>query len=83
MQRLSGLDASLLYLETPSQPLHVCSIIEVDTSSVPGGYTFERFRDDLAVRVKLIPELRQKLADSRLNFDLTFPRDRGGISYKE
>ncbi|ETB25772.1 hypothetical protein O983_10050 [Mycobacterium avium 09-5983] len=45
MQRLSGLDASFLYLETSSQPMHVCSIIELDTSTVPGGYTFERLRD--------------------------------------
>lgn len=27
MQRLSGLDASFLYLETPSQPLHVCGLV--------------------------------------------------------
>ncbi len=40
-QRLSGLDASFLYLETTSQPLHVCSILELDTASIPGGYTYE------------------------------------------
>ena len=39
MQRLSGLDASFLYLETAAQPLHVCSILEIDTSTIPGGYT--------------------------------------------
>jgi diacylglycerol O-acyltransferase len=69
MQRLSGLDASFLYLETPAQPLHVCSILEVDTSTVPGGYSFGRLRDELDVRVKSIPEFRQKLADNRLNLD--------------
>jgi diacylglycerol O-acyltransferase / wax synthase len=69
MQRLSGLDASFLYLETPSQPLHVCSILEVNTSTVPGGYSFERLRDDLGARITSIPEFRQKLADNRLNFD--------------
>jgi hypothetical protein len=26
MERLSGLDASFLYIESPTQPLHVCSI---------------------------------------------------------
>jgi WS/DGAT/MGAT family acyltransferase len=67
MQRLSGLDASFLYLETPSQPLHVCSILEVDTSTVPGGYTFERLRDELGARIASIPEFRQKLVDNRLN----------------
>jgi len=69
MQRLSGLDASFLYLETPSQPLHVCSILELDTSTAPGGYSFERFREDLGARIASIPEFRQKLADSRLNLD--------------
>jgi hypothetical protein len=69
MQRLSGLDASFLYLETPAQPLHVCSILEVDTSTLPGGYSFERLRDELDARITSIPEFRQKLADNRLNLD--------------
>ena len=69
MERLSGLDASFLYLETPSQPLHVCSILEVDTSTVPGGYSFERLREDLGERIASIPEFRQRLADNRLNLD--------------
>ena len=69
MQRLSGLDASFLYLETPAQPLHVCSILEVDTSTMPGGYSFERLRDELAARITSIPELRQKLTDNPLNLD--------------
>ena len=69
MQRLSGLDASFLYLETQSQPLHVCSILELDTSTMPGGYTFDRLRDELAVRIKAMPQFREKLADSPLNLD--------------
>lgn len=69
MQRLSGLDASFLYLETAAQPLHVCSILELDTSTMPGGYTFDRLRDALTMRIKAMPEFREKLADSRLNLD--------------
>ncbi len=69
MQRLSGLDASFLYLETAAQPLHVCSILEFDTSTMPGGYTFDRLRDELALRIKAMPEFREKLADNRLNLD--------------
>ncbi|UMB71577.1 WS/DGAT/MGAT family O-acyltransferase [Mycobacterium paraterrae] len=69
MQRLSGLDASFLYLETPSQPLHVCSILELDTSTMPGGYTFDRLRDELALRIKAMPQFREKLADSAFNLD--------------
>jgi diacylglycerol O-acyltransferase / wax synthase len=69
MQRLSGLDASFLYLETAAQPLHVCSILELDTSTMPGGYTFERFRDAFSLRLKAMPQFREKLADSRFNLD--------------
>ncbi|MET0699559.1 MAG: wax ester/triacylglycerol synthase family O-acyltransferase [Mycobacterium sp.] len=69
MQRLSGLDASFLYLETPSQPLHVCSILELDSSTMPGGYTFARLRDNLELRIKAMPEFREKLADSPFNLD--------------
>ncbi|BBZ33125.1 WS/DGAT/MGAT family O-acyltransferase [Mycolicibacterium confluentis] len=68
-QRLSGLDASFLYLETASQPLHVCSLLELDTSSIPGGYTFDRLKDALALRVTAMPEFREKLTDSFLNLD--------------
>ena len=69
MQRLSGLDASFLYLETSSQPLHVCSILDLDTSTMPGGYTFDRLRDALSLRIKAMPTFREKLADSPLNLD--------------
>ncbi len=69
MQRLSGLDASFLYLETPSQPLHVCSLLELDASTIPGGYSFEKLRDELSVRLTAMPEFREKLADSPFNID--------------
>jgi diacylglycerol O-acyltransferase len=69
MERLSGLDAGLLYTESSAVPLHVCSIFELDTSTVPGGYSFERFRDGLASRMSAVPEMRAKLADSQLNLD--------------
>ncbi len=68
-QRLSGLDASFLYLETASQPLHVCSLLELDTASIPGGYTFDKLRDALAVRLTAMPEFREKIKDSFLNLD--------------
>lgn len=69
MQRLSGLDASFLYLETASQPLHVCSVLDLDTSTMPGGYTFDRLRDALSLSIKAMPQFREKLADSRFNLD--------------
>lgn len=69
MQRLSGLDASFLYAETPAQPLHVCTILELDTSTMPGGYSVDRLKHFLAQHISTIAEFRQKLADHRLNLD--------------
>jgi diacylglycerol O-acyltransferase len=69
MERLSGLDASFLYIESPTVPLHVCSVVELDTSTMPGGYSFDRFWNLLASRIRALPELRAKLADSQLNLD--------------
>lgn len=69
MERLSAFDASLLYSESSSVPLHVCSIAELDTSTIPGGYSFDRARDHLASRLRALPELRAKLANSQLNLD--------------
>jgi len=42
MQRLSGLDANFLYLETSDPPMHMYSTMELDTSTMPGGDTFGR-----------------------------------------
>ena len=56
MQRLSGLDATFRYLETAAQPLQVCSILELFTSTSPHGYTFHKLRDGLAVLIKAMPE---------------------------
>ncbi|MEE6177926.1 WS/DGAT/MGAT family O-acyltransferase [Mycobacterium sp. 050134] len=69
MQRLSGLDAFFLYLESPTQPLNVCCVLELDPGAAPDGYSFDRFRAALAERVDAVPEFRLKLADSQLNLD--------------
>ena len=39
VDRLSGLDASFLYLETPEQLMHVCGLVLVDTDTIPGCTT--------------------------------------------
>ena len=59
----------MLYSESATVPLHVCSVVMVDTSTVPGGFTFERFRHDIGERIQALPELRAKLGDSQLNLD--------------
>lgn len=43
MKPLSGLDASFLYLETPSTPMSVYTLIVCDPQHAPGGFSFEKF----------------------------------------
>ncbi len=69
MERLSGLDAGFLHIESPTQPLNVCCLLRLDTSTVPGGYTFDKMRDALEVRITAIPQFREKLMDNQLNLD--------------
>ncbi|PXY33028.1 diacylglycerol O-acyltransferase [Prauserella coralliicola] len=69
MERLSGLDASFLYLETSSQPLHVCGLVTVDPSAVPGGYGFAQLRARLAERVRGNPVFRRRLHNPLLNLN--------------
>ena len=45
MKRLSGLDASFLYFETPKQLLHVCGLLVLQPDSIPDGYTFTSMKE--------------------------------------
>lgn len=67
MERLSGLDASFLYLETSTQLMHVCALIEVDPTTMPGGYSFEKLQRELGARIPRIPGFHRKVKDSVFN----------------
>lgn len=63
MERLSGLDAGFLYMETPSQHLHTLKISVLDPSTVPGGYSFDRVKEVLAARLHLLPPFRRRVVE--------------------
>jgi diacylglycerol O-acyltransferase len=69
VDRLSGLDASFLYLETPEQLMHVCGLMLLDPSTVPDGYDFVKLRDHLGQRVLEIPTFMRKLRAVPLGLD--------------
>jgi len=71
VDRLSGLDASFLYLETPEQLMHVCGLILLDPTTVPGGYSFDRLQEQLGKRAEEIPTFMRKLR--RVPLGLDFP----------
>jgi diacylglycerol O-acyltransferase / wax synthase len=69
MDRLSGLDASFLYFETPAHLMHVCGLLTLDTSTMPSAYTFASVRAALRERLEATPEFRRKLHNPLLNID--------------
>ena len=62
-ERLSGLDASFLYLETPTLHMHVSMTAVFDPSTVPGGYSFDRLRRLIEERLPLAPVFQRRLIE--------------------
>src|ERR1700730_13980638 len=71
MRRLTGIDATFLYLETASVQPYVASVAVFDPSTVPGGYSFEKVRDLVKDRLPLLPPFRWRLVE--VPFQLTHP----------
>jgi diacylglycerol O-acyltransferase / wax synthase len=72
VEQLSGQDASFVYMETPTTPMHIGSVGIYDPSTAPGG--FVRFKDILRhveSRLDKARSFRQKLV--RVPFDLDHP----------
>ena len=69
MERLSGLDASFLYLETPTHHMHVAMTMVLDPSTMPGGYSFDKIKDFIADRLHLVPPFRRRLVEVPLNLN--------------
>lgn len=69
MERLSGLDASFLYLESSAQLMHVCGVLLLDPTTIPGGYSFDKLRADLEARVRSIPAFHRRLRSVPLGID--------------
>ncbi len=70
MQQLSGMDASFVYLETPSAPMHVASISIYDPSTAPGGrVTFKGILATIQERLNKVRTFRQKMVPVPMNLD--------------
>lgn len=67
MERLTGLDAAFLYLENPTNHMHVAMTMVLDPSTVPGGYTFDNVKEFIRGRLHLVPPFRRRLVEVPLN----------------
>ena len=63
MERLSGLDASFLYFETPSMHMHVAMTAIFDPSTMPGGYDFATIKEFIESRLHLVPPFRRRIVE--------------------
>ena len=63
MERLPGIDAGYLYMETPTLHMHTLKVAMLDPSTTPGGYSYERFKDELSRRLHLLPPFRRRLVE--------------------
>ncbi|TWP35114.1 WS/DGAT/MGAT family O-acyltransferase [Leekyejoonella antrihumi] len=57
--RLSSLDASFLYLEDSTTPMHVGSVMVFDPPA--GGFDYERLIDLVSNRIAFVPRYRQRV----------------------
>jgi len=69
MQRLSGMDASFLYMETPTRHMHVSGVLVLDPTTMSGGYSFDAIRQLIASRIHLMPQLRRRAIPVPLGVD--------------
>ena len=72
MQRLSGADATFLYLQNARSHMEVAAVVVLDPSGVEGGFSFERAREVVASRLHLVPPFRRRLV--HVPFELDTPR---------
>ena len=63
MKRLNGVDALMLYSETPEIHMHTLKVGVLDVSGVEGEFSFELFRDVAYSRLMALAPLRYQLVD--------------------
>ena len=63
MKRLNGMDAMLLYSETPNLHTHTLKVAIVHAADFDGEFTFDVFRRTIARRLHLLDPLRYQLVD--------------------
>lgn len=63
VKRLNGMDAMLLYSETPNLHTHTLKVAVIDATRFDGPFTFEVFRETIRRRLHLLEPLRYRLVD--------------------
>ena len=67
LDSISGMDATFLYIETPTSHMHVGS-----TAVIEGSLEFETFKKTIHSRIHLVPKLRKRLIHVPLSIDYPY-----------
>ncbi len=61
MKRMTGIDASFLYMESSRLPMHTIKLAILDVADVPGGYRFAQVCEILGAHLHLLPAMRRRV----------------------
>ncbi len=67
IQQISGNDATFLYAESPTSPMHVATLIIVE-----GSLVYNDFKEMIASKLHLVPKFRQRLLNVPMNLDYPY-----------
>lgn len=75
MQQLSELDASFLYMEQETTPMHIGAVYVLNCELRQEPLTFAEFRDHLDSRLPFAPRFRQRLIEAPLRLGYPYWTD--------
>lgn len=67
IQQITGNDATFLYAESPTSPMHVATLIIVE-----GSLVYDDFKEMIASKLHLVPKFRQRLLNVPMNLDYPY-----------
>jgi diacylglycerol O-acyltransferase len=67
LKSISGMDATFLYIDSPTSPMHVGSVAVIE-----GDLKFETFRKIIQSRLHMIPKLRKRLIYAPMSVDYPY-----------
>jgi diacylglycerol O-acyltransferase len=68
MERLTGMDATFLYVETHEAHMHVAMTGIYDVTTMQGGYSFDTIKEHIRTRLHLVPPFRRRLVQVPFQF---------------